>query len=425
MPGTAGRVRAGTHLSRMPASYPMIAQTMYGLEEVLAGELAALGATGIERHNRAVAFSGDKACMYRANLCLRTALRVLVPIHSFTLRNEHELYDGIRAMRWEEHLAVDGTLAIGCTLRSDRFNHSQFLALKAKDAIADRFRDRTGKRPSVDLDFPDLRIHLHVHEDRRSERMETRCTVSLDSSGSSLHKRGYRDQTNLAPISEVLAAGLVLLTGWDRTANFVDPMCGSGTILAEAAMIAANLPAGYHRDGFGFERWKDFDKGLWQGVFDQAMSKVEEDRRPLILGGEISSNVARKAAVNIASAGLKDRVRIKNTAFADLEAPEGGGVLVLNPPYGERMEKDDDINALYKSIGDTLKKKWAGYSAWVITSNMEAAKYIHLTPKPKIKLFNGALECRFMRYELYSGTRRKMVDGGPAEPDRDAGSSPE
>ena len=377
----------------------MTAQTLFGLEAVLAGELAALGATNIEVGNRAVRFTGDRACMYRVNLCARTALRVLVPISSFGVRNEQDLYEGIKRMRWEEHLDVDDTLAIGCTLYSDLFNHSQYLALKAKDAIADRFRERTGRRPSVDLEQPTLRIHLHVHGDR--------CTVSLDSSGGSLHKRGYREHTNLAPMNEVLAAGLVMLSGWDKRSNFVDPMCGSGTLLIEAAMYASNIPPAYHRDRFGFETWKDFDKGVWQAVFDAAMNTVDAANTPLILGGELSPHVARKAESNVASAELKDRIRIRNSAFQDLDPPEGGGVLILNPPYGERMDQDDDINALYKSIGDTLKKKWAGYSAWVITSNLEAAKHIHLTPRPRIKLFNGSLECRFLRYELYSGTRRR------------------
>lgn len=388
------------YLAAVP-TYRLTAQTLFGLEQVLAEELAALGATEIEQGNRAVRFSGDKACLYRVNLCARTALRVLLPIERFRVRDERDLYEAIKRMRWEDHLDVDGTLAIQCTLHSSLFHHSQYLALKAKDAIADRFRERVGRRPSVDLDHPTLRIHLHVHEDA--------CTVSLDSSGGSLHKRGYREETNLAPINEVLAAALVLLSGWDRRSNFVDPMCGSGTILIEAAMIATDFPANYHRDRFGFETWKDFDRRLWQLVFDEAMKKVHRADVPLILGGELSPHVARKAEGNIASAGFKDLIRVRNTAFQDLEPPAGGGTLILNPPYGERMDKDD-INALYKSIGDTLKKKWGGYTAWVITSNMEAAKHVHLTAKPRIKLFNGSLECRFMRYELYDGTRRKVGD---------------
>ncbi|MFT3885326.1 MAG: THUMP domain-containing protein [Flavobacteriales bacterium] len=381
----------------------MTAQTMFGLEEVLARELEAIGAQHIEVRNRAVRFTGDLACLYRANLCLRTALRILIPLESFHVRHEEDLYNGIRRMRWEEHLGADDTLAVGCTLHSDRFNHSQYLALKAKDAIVDRFRDRTGRRPSVDLERPTVRIHLHVHGDA--------CLVSLDSSGGSLHKRGYRDHTNLAPINEVLAAGLVLLTGWDGSSPLVDPMCGSGTLLIEAALIAANIPPGSYRETFGFQRWHDFDQALWHRVKEEAMRHVRPDG-PLILGGELSPHVARKARSNIASAGLKERVEIRNTPFQELLAPAEHGTLILNPPYGERMD-NEDIGTLYKSIGDTFKQHWAGWTAWVITSNMEAAKRIHLTPKPRIKVYNGSLECRFLRYELYAGTRRK--DKAPPE----------
>lgn len=377
----------------------MTAQTMFGMEDLLVAELEALGAVDIEKHNRAVGFRGDQATMYRANLCLRTALRILVPINDFPVRNEEELYAGIKEMPWEHFLDVEDTLAVHCTLHSPLFSHSQYLALKTKDAIVDRFREREGSRPSVDLERPTIRIHLHVHGED--------CLVSLDSSGSSLHKRGYRDHTNLAPINEVLAAGLVLLSGWDRRSNLVDPMCGGGTILIEAALIAGNIPPGSYRESFGFQRWHDFDEELWTTVRAEAMAGIDTANKPLILGGEISPHVARKAESNIASAGLKDRIRIRHAAFADLEAPEGGGVLIMNPPYGERMDKDEDILALYAMIGDTLKQRWAGYTAWVLTSNMEAAKHVRLAAKPRIKLFNGPLECRFLRYELYSGSRRK------------------
>lgn len=362
-------------------------------------ELEAIGAVDVEKHNRAVVFQGDEACMYRANLCLRTALRILVPIKSFQVEHEEDLYYGIKRIRWEEFMDVDDTLSVHCTLHSERFNHSQFLALKAKDAIVDRFREHYGRRPDVDLDDATLRIHLHVHGDD--------CLVSLDSSGGSLHKRGYRDHTNLAPMNEVLAAGLVLLSGWDPATNFVDPMCGSGTVLIEAAMLAGNIPPGIHRQHFGFQRWKDYDPQLWKQVREEAEEAIDRSERPLLIGGEISPHVARKAESNIASAGLKKRIRIVNTPFQDLEAPEGGGTMILNPPYGERMDKDEDIDGVYKMIGDTLKQRWSGWTAWMITSNLEAAKQVRLTPKPRIKVFNGALDCRFMRYELYSGTRRR------------------
>jgi putative N6-adenine-specific DNA methylase len=378
-------------------NFRMIAQTMFGLEEILMKELADLGATEITKHNRAVGFMGDLALMYKANLCLRTALRVLVPIHSFQVRNEQDLYDKIKVMAWEEYMNVDDTLAINCSLHSELFSHSQFLEQKTKDAIVDRFRDKYGRRPSVDTTFPDLRINLFINQNN--------CIVSLDSSGESLHKRGYRDKTNLAPINEVLAAGMVLLTGWDKVSNFIDPMCGSATILIEAALIAGNIPPGSYKALFGFERWKNFDKEIWNDVFDEAMNQVKEEF-PVIVGGEISKNVLRKAVVNVNEANFKHKIKLEHSPFADLPVPEGKGVLIINPPYGERMDKDEDINGLYKSIGDTLKQRWAGYEAWVITSNLEAAKHIRLNPRPKIKLFNGSLECRFMRYELYSGTRK-------------------
>ena len=381
----------------MDTNFKMVAQTMFGLEDILVKELEDLGAKDIEKHNRAVGFTGDLGFMYKANLCLRTALRVLVPIHTFEVRNEQDLYNKIKAMKWEDYLGADDTLAVSCSLNSNLFTHSQFLEQKTKDAIVDRFREIYGRRPSVDLERPTLRINLFIGRET--------CIVSLDSSCESLHKRGYRDKVNLAPMNEVLAAGLVLLTGWDKTSNFIDPMCGSGTLLIEAALIAKNIPAGSYRSYFGFETWKNYDQDLWEKIYDEAMDNVNENK-PLIMGADISKHVARKAVINMNEANLKHVISIENYAFEDFPAPEGRGILIMNPPYGERMDKDDDINALYKSIGDTLKKKWAGYDAWVITSNLEAAKHIRLNPKPKIKLFNGALECRFMRYELYSGTRR-------------------
>lgn len=387
--------------------FRMTAQTMYGLEDLLVAELEELGAVDVEKHNRAVVFQGDEACMYRANLCLRTALRVLVPVKSFMVEHEEDLYYGIKRIQWENFMDVDDTLSVHCTLHSERFNHSQFLALKAKDAIVDRFREHYGRRPNVDLDEPTLRIHLHIHGDD--------CLVSLDSSGGSLHKRGYRDHTNLAPMNEVLAAGLVLLSGWDPRTPFVDPMCGSGTILIEAAMIAGNIPAGIHRPRFGFQGWKDYQPELWEQVLQEATDAIDRGERPMITGGEISPHVARKAESNIASAGLKKRIRIVNTPFQDLEAPADHGTMILNPPYGERMDQDEDIDGVYKMIGDTLKNNWAGWTAWMITSNMEAAKHVRLTPKPKIRVFNGPLDCRFLRYELYSGTRRRdLMEGQDA-----------
>lgn len=377
----------------------MIAKTIFGLEETLATELLRLGGKNIEIHNRAVSFEGDLGFMYKANLCLRTALRVLVPFESFKVQNEKSLYDSIKAIDWGKYMDVTDTLAIDTVLNSELFTHSQYLSQKAKDAIVDQFREKYAERPSVDLDNPTLRIHLHIYNDT--------CTIALDSSGDSLHKRGYRDKTNLAPINEVLAAGLVLLSGWDKRSNFIDPMCGSGTILIEAALIANNIPPGYYREEFGFQRWKKcmpFNEELWNTIFDSAVNKIT-NLNQAIIGGELSPNVTKKAKENIKFAKVNDLVSIKNVDMKDFEVPAGRGVVIINPPYGERMVKDN-IEELYKMMGDKFKKDFSGYDCWILSSNIEALKNVGLRPSRKITLFNGQLECKFMKYEMYSGTKK-------------------
>jgi len=384
---------------QQPDDLRFIAKTIFGLEETLANELKKIGARDVEEHNRAVSFVGDKGMMYKSNLSLRTALRILVPVTQFEVTDEHSLYEEIKKMPWEDYLDADDTLAIDTVLNTPIFNHSQYISQKAKDAIADRFREKFNKRPSVDLEKPTLRLHLHIYNNN--------CSVALDSSGESLHKRGYREKTNLAPINEVLAAGLVLLTGWNRRSNFIDPMCGSGTILIEAALIAANIPPGYYKEDFGFMRWKKhlaFDEELWETIYGAALQKIVSDT-PKIIGGEISHNVARKAKENIKWAKVEDMVQIRECAMQDFEAPEGGGVVVLNPPYGERMSKDN-ITELYKSMGDTFKKRFSGYDCWLISANMEALKHVGLRPSRKIAIYNGQLECRYMKYEMYAGTKK-------------------
>lgn len=377
----------------------MIAKTIFGLEETLSQELQRLGAKDVEIHNRAVSFVGDKGFMYKANLCLRTALRVLVPIETITVYNEKSLYEAIQSIDWEKYMDVNNTLAIDTVLNSELFTHSQYVSQKAKDAIVDQFRAKHNVRPDVDLDKPTIRIHLHIFHDV--------CTVSLDSSGESLHKRGYRDKTNLAPINEVLAAGLVILSGWDKRTNFIDPMCGSGTILIEAALYANNIPPGYFREDFGFMRWHKFmpfDEELWDTIFDAAVNKITNHEQK-ILGGELSPNVAKKAKENIKLAKVDDVVSIRNCDMKDFEVPPGRGVVIINPPYGERMVKDN-IEELYKMMGDTFKKKFAGYNCWILSSNMEAFKHVGLRPTRKITLFNGQLECKFQKYEIYEGTKK-------------------
>lgn len=377
--------------------FQMVAKTIFGLEDILAEELLNLGAKEIEKHNRAVSFIGDKGFMYKANLNLRTALRILKPIKHFKVKDEQQLYNEIKKINWAQYLDVNDTLAIDCVLSSDLFRHSQFLSQKAKDAIVDQFREAFGVRPSVDLDRPTLRINLHIKNDG--------CTVSLDTSGESLHKRGYREKTNLAPINEVLASGLVLLSGWDKKSTFIDAMCGSATILIEAALIACNIPAGYYREEFGFQRWKDYEPQLWDSIYDASIKRISE--KPIMLTGiEISKNVVRKARENVKLAKLEDVITIHNAAFQDFDPPTGPGVVMMNPPYGERMHLEEDINGLYQSIGDTFKQKYKGYTGWIISSNMEAFKHVGLRPSRKIVVFNGQLECRFVRFDMYEGTKR-------------------
>ncbi|TND01570.1 MAG: putative N6-adenine-specific DNA methylase [Bacteroidetes bacterium] len=378
------------------SGFRMVATTMQGLSGILAQELLKLGARDIEEHNRAVSFFGDKGFMYKANLSLRTALRVLLPVETFEVHNEEDLYNGMKAIDWEQWLGVDDTLAVDCSLNTPLFNHTQYIAQKTKDAIVDRFRDKYGKRPSVDLSEPTLRINVHVYHET--------CTVSLDSSGDSLHKRGYRDLTGQAPLNETLAAGMVMLTGWDRRSPFMDPMCGSGTLLIEAALYANNIPPGIFREKFGFERWKDFDEDLWHTIHESQISRISSETQTII-GSDMSQHVVRKARENVKRAKVDDVVKVTVANFHDLEPPEKKGVMVINPPYGERMHKED-IEALYKSIGDTLKKKYSGWEAWLISSNMEALKKIGLRHSRRITLFNAALECKFLKFELYAGTKK-------------------
>ena len=381
------------------ANFKMVAKTIFGLEELCASELRRLGAENVAIHNRAVSFEGNIGVMYKANLLLRTALRVLVPMHEFHAHNEHEFYDEVKKIDWSQYLSADDTIAIDTVLNTPIFNHSQYISQKAKDAIVDQFRDRYGRRPSVDLDRPTLRLHIHIYNDV--------CTIAFDSSGDSLHKRGYRAKTNLAPINEVLAAGLVMLSGWNSYMPLIDPMCGSGTILIEAAMIACDIPAAIHRKWFGFEGWHShlpYDAELWKTIHTAAIDRIS-DIQPQLLGCEISPHVARKAKENIKWAKVEDMIHIVNTDFRDYEPPAGGGTLIMNPPYGERMEKDD-IDALYKSVGDTFKKRYGGYDCWLITSNMEAVKQIGLRPSRKITLFNGQLECKYLKYSMYAGTKK-------------------
>jgi putative N6-adenine-specific DNA methylase len=377
-------------------NFKMIAKTFFGLEEILAKELTQLGAQRVELGTRMVSFYGDKGFMYKANLALRTALKILKPIKQFKVTDERTLYTGIQSVDWSSFINENQTFVVDVTMYSDIFNNSQFVALKTKDAIVDQFRDKVGKRPSIDKDFPDLKINIHI--DRET------CSIALDSSGESLHQRGYRSATNIAPINEVLAAGILLLSGWDGKGDFMDPMCGSGTILIEAAMIACNIPANVNRKEFAFERWNDWDNDLFDKVLDSLMNKTREYHYKMV-GYDKAPSAVIKAKDNVVNANLDEYIRIYNDNFFESEKTSEGPLhMVFNPPYGERL--DINLERFYREIGDTLKQKYSNTNAWFITGNLEALKFVGLKPSRKIKLFNGKLESRLVKYEMYAGSKR-------------------
>jgi len=381
----------------LPEIFNIVVKTQGGLEPLLAEELRILGATNIEEHKRAVSFDGDKALLYKSNLCLRTALRILVPIRKFSALNEQELYDGVKQINWSEYMDVDGTLAVEGSANSELFNHTKYIALKTKDAIVDQFREKFGKRPNVDIEQPDLRLNLHIHQHE--------CTLSLDSSGESLHRRGYRAEANMAPLNEVTAAALIIHSGWNGEGVFMDGMCGSGTILIEAAMYAKNIPANIIREWFGFMGWKDFDKELWKQIRDEAIAGIKESKATFI-GNDSVFKVIEIARGNVLKAGLKDEIQLTNKRFEEQRPPEGGGILIMNPPYGERLEIEE-INTFYKLMGDTLKKYFTGFDAWILSSNKDALKHLGLSTSKRLIVYNGPLECKFHKYEMYRGSKKQ------------------
>lgn len=384
--------------------FEMIATTFFGLEDVLAAELRKLGAKNIDIANRAVSFYGDKGFMYKANLCLRTALRILKPIRRFYIQEQDEYYKFIRGMEWEKLIELDDTFVVDSVVNTHFFNHTQFVSQVTKDGIVDRFNEKFQVRPSVDKEHPTLRINVHIFRHD--------VTISLDSSDIILHKRGYRSEVNTAPLKESLAAGIILLSDWERHIPMIDGMTGSGTFAIEAAMIANKIPAGYFRKEFGFMKWKDWDSDLYDTIFEGMVSKISEEQ-PKITAIELNAKTAKIAKTNVENAKVEDVVTVVNQDFFDFVPEKPRGVLFLNPPYGERMgetgekpEVDEDMIAFYKKIGDKLKKDFKGFSVWIITANMEAAKFIGLRPSRKITLFNSQLECKLLKFEMYEGTKR-------------------
>ena len=377
-------------------NFKMVAKTFFGFEEILAKELQQLGAQDVEQGVRMVSFKGDKGFMYKANLSLRTALKILKPIYYFRANSEINLYKGIQGINWSKYLNENQTFVIDTTVHSDVFKHSQFVSQKCKDAIVDQFRERTGQRPSVEKDFPDLRINIHIDKDQ--------CSVALDTSGNSLHQRGYKTATNIAPINEVLAAGMLLLSGWEGKSNFLDPMCGSGTILAEAAMIACNIPANINRKEFAFEKWNDWDNELFDNIVEALMKRTREFHY-IISGYDKAPSAVEKAKANIKNANLDDYVTVSQQNFFETKKESVGPLhMVFNPPYGERL--DIEMERFYREMGDTLKINYPNTNAWFITANLEALKFVGLKPSRKIKLFNASLEARLVKYEMYEGSKR-------------------
>ncbi len=387
--------------SYMEKDFKMTAITMAGLEGVLVDELRKLGAQDVKEGIRNVTFKGDTGFMYKANIALRTAIRILKPIKKSKIFDEEDLYEAIQRVKWDRYIDVDGTFAIGAVVNSKNFTtNSHYISLKSKDAIADYFMHKYKKRPNVDLKYPDVKIHIHIHNEW--------LTISLDSSGDSLHKRGYRSATNIAPINEVLAAGLVLLSGYKGEENFIDPMCGSGTILIEAAMIANNIPANINRKHFAFENWKDYDEELYFVIQDALLKKITSSHFK-IMGFDKAPSAVTKAKQNIINANLEEFIGIHHVNFFNSKKEVFGKTTILfNPPYGERL--NIDVNEFYGKIGDTLKHNYHGSTAWLITSDMDALKNVGLRTSKRIPLKNADLNCRFVKYELYEGSKRVKND---------------
>lgn len=379
--------------------FEMLAKTFKGLEQVLATELVQLGANNVQVERRAVSFTGDKRMLYTANMCLRTASRVLVPILSFKAQKADDIYEQVKALDWSQYMTVKTTFQIDATVYSDYFRHSQFVTYRVKDAIVDYWMERENQRPSVKLEGADLYLNVHIAGDR--------VTLSLDSSGESLHKRGYRVANTQAPINEALAAGMLLLAGWNGQSDFYDPMCGSGTLLIEAALIARNIAPGVYRQGFAFEKWADFDANLWDEVYND--DSREREFKHKIYGSDAGFYAVQAATKNIQSASLQRDIEVKQIRVEELRLADTnteGALVMINPPYGERLSQDKNVLRLYQDMGTALKYQFSGATAWIISSNEEALKCIGLRPAKKMHLVNGDLDCLFNKYELFKGDRK-------------------
>ena len=381
--------------------FELIAKTFMGLEQVLAQELTQLGANNITIGRRMVAFTGDKELMYRANFQLHTAIRILKPIKHFKANSADDVYEEIKKIDWSQYIEKGKTFSVDSVVYSEEFRNSRFVTYKVKDAIVDQFRESTGTRPNISISNPDIRLNIHIADDK--------ATLSLDSSGESLHRRGYRQETTEAPLNEVLAAGMILMSGWKGETDFIDPMCGSGTLLIEAALIARNINPGVFRKEFAFERWNDFDKELFDNIYND--DSQERDFEHHIYGYDIDIKAVNTARLNARAAGLTKGITIEEADFKNFKQPENPAILITNPPYGERISTPNLLGT-YKMIGERLKHQFVGNDAWVLSYREECFEQIGLKPSIKIPVFNGSLECEFRKYALFGGRMKEFREEG-------------
>lgn len=386
----------------MEQEFELIAKTFMGLEPVLAKELTQLGANNVQIGRRMVSFTGDKEMMYRANFQLRTAIRILKPICHFKARSAEDVYDKVQAVEWDKILSEKNTFSVDSVVYSEEFRNSRFVTYKVKDAIVDWFREKTGVRPNISVSNPDIRLNIHIAEDK--------ATLSLDSSGESLHRRGYRQESVSAPLNEVLAAGMILMTGWSGETDFIDPMCGSGTLPIEAALIARNISPGVFRKEFAFEKWNDFDKDLLDRIYND--DSLEKEFNHHVYGYDVDMKSVNTALFNVRAAGLTQDITIEQQDFKDFKKPENKSIIVMNPPYGERISTPNLLGT-YKMIGERLKHEFSGNDAWILSYREECFEQIGLKPSIKIPLYNGSLECEFRKYALFDGRMRDFrAEGG-------------
>ncbi len=385
----------------MEQEFELIAKTFMGLEPVLAQELTQLGANNVQIGRRMVSFTGDKEMMYRANFQLHTAIRILKPIKHFKARSADDVYEEVKSIDWKEILDLKKSFAVDSVVFSDEFRHSKFVSYKVKDAIVDQFRESTGQRPNISVTNPDIRLNMHIADDE--------CTLSLDSSGESLHRRGYRQESVEAPLNEVLAAGMILMTGWRGETDFIDPMCGSGTLPIEAALIARNMAPGVFRKGYAFEKWEDFDADLFDRIYNDDSGEREFEHH--IYGYDIDMACVAKARFNVKAAGMTKDITIEQADFKDFKQPEEKAIMVTNPPYGERISTPDLLGT-YKMIGEKLKHQFKDNDAWVLSYREECFDQIGLKPSIKIPLYNGSLECEFRKYQIFEGRLKEFRSEG-------------